>query len=138
MLTSDGQTSNPVVDIPGLGSLRGELDANVPVVRFLGVPFATVNKRWNPATPVHPWEGVRDATKIGPSPPQSPIWNPVWAKISGDVDLPYEQVFSERDCLNVNIYAPHENLLKPGEPLPVMVWIYGGGFRMGGTLSPVY
>ncbi|KAG0235963.1 hypothetical protein BGW42_004418 [Actinomortierella wolfii] len=137
-MTSQTRETHPVVHIPGLGALRGELDEKVPVVRFLGVPFATVNKRWNPATPVQPWEGIREATKIGPAPPQSPKWHPLWAKISGDVERPYEEVFDEKNCLNINIFVPHESALESNDPLPVMVWIYGGSFRMGGNLSPLY
>ncbi|XP_060557752.1 cholinesterase-like [Ruditapes philippinarum] len=33
------------------------------------------------------------------------------------------------DCLTLNIYAPYR--LGVNFPLPVMVWIYGGGFRQG-------
>ncbi|KAF9976300.1 hypothetical protein BGZ73_008788 [Actinomortierella ambigua] len=138
MLKSDISRTDPVVHIPGLGTLRGELDRNVPVVRFLGVPFATVNKRWNPATPVQSWEGVRDTTRLGPSPPQPTKLDPFWAKIGGDIERPYDEVFSERDCLNVNIFAPHGSVVESDKPLPVMVWIYGGSFRIGGNLSPIY
>ena len=37
--------------------------------------------------------------------------------------------FSE-DCLYLNIWTPAKDA---GERLPVMVWIYGGGFTFGGT-----
>ena len=32
------------------------------------------------------------------------------------------------DCLNLNVYSPD---MKPEHPLPVMVWIHGGGFVTG-------
>ena len=33
------------------------------------------------------------------------------------------------DCLFLNVWAPRE----PTEPLPVMVWIHGGGYRLGSS-----
>ncbi|PPS58501.1 hypothetical protein CRX72_17990 [Pantoea sp. BRM17] len=41
--------------------------------------------------------------------------------------------FSE-DCLYLNIWTPDP---EPGAPLPVMVWLHGGGFTLGaGSLDP--
>lgn len=34
------------------------------------------------------------------------------------------------DCLYINVYSPN---VSPEEPLPVMVWIYGGGFATGSS-----
>ncbi|KAG0231465.1 hypothetical protein BGW42_000217 [Actinomortierella wolfii] len=130
--------SHPVINIPGLGAVRGELDKHVPVVRFLGIPFATVNKRWNPATPIKPWEGIRDAIKFGPSPPQPTESNPVLEAIGSAVEGTYEENFDEKDCLNVNIYMPHESVLGSNDSLPVMVWVYGGGYRTGGNRLATY
>ncbi|KAG8831173.1 hypothetical protein FRC17_003531, partial [Serendipita sp. 399] len=42
------------------------------------------------------------------------------------------------DCLHLNIYAPSsilEKTAKPGQPLPVLVYIHGGGFVDGNPLS---
>ncbi len=33
------------------------------------------------------------------------------------------------DCLYLNVYAP---AVKPSKPVPVIFWIFGGGFQGGG------
>ncbi|KAF9972073.1 hypothetical protein BGZ73_004876 [Actinomortierella ambigua] len=139
MLSDHSGKPNPVILIPGLGDVRGELDNRVPVVRFLNVPFATMKKRWNPASPAEPWEGVRDATKTGFSPPQPVASPPLFAMLAG-VENPgtYEERFSEKECLNLNIYMPDKSVLDSDEALPVMVWVYGGAFRVGGNGLPIY
>ena len=38
-------------------------------------------------------------------------------------------------CLYLNIWAPHD---RPLEPLPVLVWIYGGGYINGSAAMPLY
>lgn len=51
------------------------------------------------------------------------------------------------DCLNLNIVRPHFNFSGEGhhqdgededgnELLPVLVWIYGGGWQQGATADP--
>ncbi|KAA8584157.1 hypothetical protein FQN60_007942 [Etheostoma spectabile] len=37
------------------------------------------------------------------------------------------------DCLYLNIWVPHGS--KVSTDLPVMVWIYGGGFLTGGSMG---
>ena len=41
----------------------------------------------------------------------------------------------DEDCLVLNVWRPAE---RPATPLPVMVWIYGGGFVNGGSSPAVY
>ena len=97
------------------GQIRGVLvDTHPQIIAFKGVPFAAPpvgQLRWRPPAPVVAWTGVRDATKAGAACPQRggpPAQN--------------------EDCLFLNVWAPRE----AARPLPVMVWIHGGGFR-GGT-----
>jgi para-nitrobenzyl esterase len=47
----------------------------------------------------------------------------------GEPTLPISE-----DCLYLNVWAPAGS----GHDLPVMVWIYGGGFNQGGTGLPAY
>ncbi len=113
--------ARPVTARSHAGVLRG-VEGN-GVRAFLGVPFAAPpvgGLRWRAPRPAPPWEGVRDATRIGPDCTQA-IGRRAILGGGGGV------VFGSEDCLYLNIYAP------AGEagPRPVMVYIPGGAFTVG-------
>ena len=113
------------------GEIRGApADGNPDLVVLQGVPYAAPpigNLRWKPPQPVVAWDGVRDATAPGPICMQTgPAW--VRAPTAGEDDPESE------DCLFLNIWAPKEIQA----PLPVMVWIHGGGFFNGAGSLPIY
>ncbi len=98
------------------------------VVSFKGIPFAAApvgDLRWRAPQPVVPWVGVRKATEYGFDCMQNPF--------PGDA-APLGGPISE-DCLYLNVWKPAKASKKP---LPVMVWIYGGGYVNGGTSPAVY
>ena len=92
-----------------------------------GIPFAAPPLgalRWRAPQAPQPWQGVRHADHFA----------------SDCLQMPYgPRAFNMRstpseDCLYLNIWKPsaHEG------PLPVVVWIYGGGWVIGGTSAPIY
>jgi para-nitrobenzyl esterase len=103
------------------GRVRGTVSAGV--YAFRGVPYAAPPRgvdRYLPPRPPEPWSGVRDASSLGPTPPQPPTPPPLdffAPPIPGD------------DYLNLNIWTPDVGSAR----LPVMVWIFGGGFDTGST-----
>jgi para-nitrobenzyl esterase len=108
------------------GAVRGRVEHGV--VAFKGIPYAAApvgRLRWLPPQPVKPWTGVRPALHYGPDCMQVPF--------PGDA-APLRTKPAE-NCLDVNVWRPKR---AAAHGLPVMVWIYGGGFVNGGTSPAVY
>ncbi len=109
-----------------LGRIRGKDDGNLRV--FRGIPFAEPpvgNLRFRPPEPKKPWVGTLEAYDYGPSCPQTKL-GPEF--ILGNFAGPQDE-----DCLSLNVWA-HKDL----DQRPVMVFIYGGGFVVGGSSWPLY
>ncbi|KAK6353586.1 hypothetical protein TWF696_005549 [Orbilia brochopaga] len=70
------------------------------------------------------WTGVRSATSYSLECPQNPSTNV------------FRLAQQSEDCLALNVVRPSGT--KAGDKLPVLVWIYGGGFDGGGTSDPRY
>ena len=121
--------SDPTVAKTTDGVVQGALVNGVAV--FRGIPFAAPpigNLRWKPPQPVASWTGVRQATSFvhdcmqtsNPTPGANPT-------------TPSE------DCLYLNVWRPvkSDGTAAQNTKLPVMVWIYGGAYVVGGTSSPI-
>jgi len=119
--------SDPVVRTAS-GSVRGQVENGLAT--FRGIPFARPpvgELRFAAPQPPLPWDGVRGATAFGPPPPQSALMPTL---------VPAPPPGSDPgDWLTVNIWSPEPD---PAARLPVMVWIYGGGYRFGASGQPTY
>jgi para-nitrobenzyl esterase len=118
------QASGPVVAIQA-GKVQGATADGVS--SWKGIPFAAPPVgalRWRAPQPVAAWSGVRPATEYSHDCMQKPF--PSDAAPLGTAPA--------EDCLYLNVWKPAAARAK----LPVMVWIYGGGFVNGGSSPPTY
>lgn len=112
----DASASNLATVEVRQGQLRGRRSGDAAV--FLGVPFAAPPigpLRWRPPQAHGGWQGVRDALAFAPDFPQPPGYG-----LRGPRQ--------DEDALYLNIWTP---TLDRGARLPVMAWVFGGGFSAG-------
>lgn len=106
------------------GTVRGRRVGDLTVFRGIAYAAAPVGeRRFQPPQPVAPWSGIREASDPGPNAPQrtrvvpgldaAPLICRGWSQ--GD------------DYLTLDIWQP----AGADRPLPVMLFIHGGGFVVG-------
>jgi acetylcholinesterase len=99
---------------------------------FYGIPFAKPpigDLRFRRPVPIDPWDGIlladtmpnscfQERYEYFPGFEGEEMWNP--------------NTNISEDCLYLNIWAPKKR--KDGSKVPLLVWVYGGGY-MSGTIS---
>ncbi|KAH9167333.1 carotenoid ester lipase precursor [Lactarius sanguifluus] len=108
--------------------------------QFLGIPFAhppTNERRLRQPEPLPPYQGLHYVQEFGKSCPQQRLDLPngldsqLVKNIGGVVNVLYENLTpADEDCLTINVVKPSS--ATHGSKLPVIFWIFGGGFEIGG------
>ncbi|WP_216912255.1 carboxylesterase family protein [Nocardia noduli] len=96
---------------------------------FRGIPFARPPvgaARFLAPRPPHSWDGVQTALEFGTQPPQ----DPGIAGLTGMTDI-----CDRDDWLTVNAWTPEPD---SAAKRAVLVWIYGGAYKLGFAGSPGY
>ncbi|KAF7281906.1 hypothetical protein GWI33_004067 [Rhynchophorus ferrugineus] len=89
-----------------------------------GIPYAKPplgDLRFDPPQKPDPWSGILNATESGPA--------CIYASTYPTDPLP--SAGNDEDCLTISVYSPGNS--GTNDTLPVLVWIYGGGFVSGNS-----
>jgi len=108
------------------GRVKGVV--NNGVAAFKGIPFAAPpvgELRWKAPQPAPKRTSVREATAFGARCMQGNIFG----------DMVFRDNGPSEDCLYLNVWSPVPEG-KTHSLLPVMVWIYGGGYAAGASSEP--
>lgn len=117
VMTDAGRVSGTLLD----SGIRG----------YFGIPFAAPpvrENRWREPQPVAAWRGIYNADK---KPAEC-----VQGLRSNNINHYFGDEDAAEDCLYLNIWTPAT--AHAGAKLPVVVWIYGGGFSGGSASMAVY
>jgi len=111
------------------GTLESTAAPKDGVRSFKGIPFGQPpvgDLRWREPQPVKNWTGVRNADEFGPACMQ---------RLSPGADYWLRGKGMGEDCLYLNVWTPARS---GNEKLPVLVYIFGGGFQNGDGSEPRY
>ena len=110
-------------------------------VMFLGIPYAappTGDRRWRPPAPVEHWKNDYRADAFAPSCPQPADAVRASTQRLDELSqtIPYLKNFrTAEDCLYLNVWTTN---LGNNMPVPVMVWLHGGGGFSGNSWDPPF
>ncbi|MDY6995088.1 MAG: carboxylesterase/lipase family protein [Actinomycetota bacterium] len=99
------------------------------VNRWRSIPYARPPVgplRYRAPQPVQPWRGVRHCHGFGHCAPQQRMYT---------ILAPGKFQPMSEDCLTLNVTAPAG---QADGPLPVKVFIHGGGYMLGSSATPIY
>jgi len=152
--------TGPCVTVPGVGKLQGSIRPTQwterDVYTFMGIPFGEDTSGANrfappvPKAPLNDGKDAFDATYLNylldwwdhacpqPGAGVTGFDNPMLAQWSADNPekaLPTGPVIGSEDCLHLAVWTPELPSAENNPKLPVMVYIHGGSFMLGGYIG---
>ncbi|XP_023336019.1 putative inactive carboxylesterase 4 [Eurytemora carolleeae] len=117
-----------VVVKTGFGLINGKIQSSEPNNRkygsFLGIPYAKPPigpLRFLPAEPINHFYG-----------PHAPLQATEYKGDCAQLEIGSGKYKGSEDCLYLNVFTPDIHFTGENN-LPVLVWIHGGGFLIGGS-----
>ena len=101
------------------------------VKAYFGIPFAAPplgDLRWRAPRGVEAWKGTYHADRLAPE--------CIQVLRRHNLNHYFGEEATSENCLYLNIWASGD--AKSGAKLPVVVWIYGGGFTLGSSGMAMY
>ena len=154
--------TGPCVTVPGVGKIQGSTKASQftgrDVHHFLGIPFGESTggeHRFAPPRPRAPLNDGDDAFDASYLPYITSWWNracpqpgldltaeenpalAMWAAEHPDLakSLPTGPMLGSEDCLHLAVFTPELPSAEHNPKLPVMIYIHGGAFMLGGYVG---
>ena len=93
---------------------------NDSVYAFKGIPYAKAERFMPPQNP-DAWDGILECKDFGPVAKQIVPWIP-------------DSTQNEKKLFSLNVWTQG---IKDGKKRPVMLWLHGGGFRVGSSNDPM-
>ena len=125
--------SHPLLAADHVKTSNGTLESTTApkdgVRSFKGIPYAQPpvgDLRWREPQPAKNWTGSRNADQFGPRCMQ---------RTSPGADYWFRSNGMSEDCLYLNVWTPAHS---SKDKLPVLVYIFGGGFQNGDGSEPRY
>lgn len=140
---ANGPIDTPPVIPTTSGRINGKVDPALPNVhQYLGIPYAvppTGERRWTAPQLLNEPESEVQATRLPPSCLQyldTHLPNPLLENVlEFNIQGLNETGAISEDCLTLSVWAPASTKTSP-EGVPVLIFIYGGGFGVGGQDVP--
>jgi para-nitrobenzyl esterase len=124
VVVNDLRAAERVVVSTTYGPIAGYADNGISM--FLGIPYARPpvgDLRFAPPKEPERWTNIFPAVSYGPVAPQHL-----------DETEPASSFWQSEDCLSLNVWTPAAD----SKRRPVIFYIHGGGFLLGGTADPSY